>query len=226
MYILIDILLAVLIIVFAVASFKKGFISSLLSFFGTAISWVFAVILSGPTSTWIYSTLIKSSMTKMLTERITEASNTAFDSLYNSIPQFIVNTAKTINIDLDSVLISNTDKSVEIAVNGINNGIVSPVITLIIRAAIAILLLILFTFIIRKLIKLFKLVNKIPLIGPLNRFLGIVFGILEGCLVTAIVCIVFSIVLDIAGGQIFSINESVLNSTIIFKFFEQFNPIV
>ena len=158
--------------------------------------------------------------------KLTESANTAADTLSSSIPEFISNAAITFGIDLNSIITDNAGKEIQIAASSITSGIIEPVLTVLIRIIAVILLYIVFSFVIKVLVKLFKKINKIPIVGSLNKSLGVIVGLLKGVLIAALICIIFSTIVDLVGGELFTITKDVLNSTYVFRFLNSFNPIV
>ena len=226
MNILIDLILTIIILIFVIVAYKKGFIASLLDFLGTIIAWIASINLSEFLSLWLYNTFVKTPITDYVYLKLTESANTAAESLVASIPEFIYTAATTFGIDINSIISSNSGLEIDTAVSSITSGIVEPIITILIRIIVAILLYIIFAFFIKMLSKLFKNVNKIPIVGSLNKFLGIVLGLLKGALIAMLVCIIFNTILGFSGGGLFGITNQTLNSTYIFSFLNQFNPLV
>lgn len=226
MNLIIDLILAVIILIFAIIAYKKGFLASLFDFLGTIIAWIVSINLSEFISAWVYQTFIKVPITDYVYLKLTESANTATESLVASIPEFITTAATTFGIDINNIISSNSGKEIETAVSSITSGIIEPIITILIRIVVVILLYIVLIFIIKSLSKLFKNVNKIPIVGSLNKFLGIIVGLLKGSIIALLICIVFNTILCFAGGELFNITQETLKSTYIFNFLNQFNPLV
>lgn len=67
-----------------------------------------------------------------------------------------------------------------------------------------------------------KFVNKIPVIGGLNEFLGGCAGFVKGLLTVCIVCILVRLVVNLSGGSVVLFNNTAIESTYIFKVFYNF----
>ncbi|MGN1107895.1 MAG: hypothetical protein ACI4RK_00815, partial [Oscillospiraceae bacterium] len=67
-----------------------------------------------------------------------------------------------------------------------------------------------------------KIVNKIPVIGKLNGFLGGCAGLIKGLLVVFVICIIVRFVVNASGGDAMLLNETAIGSTYLFKFFYNF----
>ena len=123
MSIIIDVAVAIIILIFVIIAYKKGFVASLLDFVGTVIAWFASVNLSNIVSGWIYETFLKNSVTEYITQKLSESASTATDSLLSSIPEFISNAAASMGIDLSAVLGAGAGQEIGDAVATINEGI-------------------------------------------------------------------------------------------------------
>ena len=61
-----------------------------------------------------------------------------------------------------------------------------------------------------------KVVNKIPLLGKVNAFLGGVAGLIQGLITVFIICVAVRLVVTLSGGDMMFFNEMTINSTYIF----------
>lgn len=226
MSIIIDLIILLIIFIFAIVAYKKGFIASLLNFLGTIIAWIAAINLSKSLSFWIYQSFIKTPLTEYVFNQLTESANTTQEALISSIPEFITNAANAFGVDFNNIITTNSGQEIEMAANSITSNIIEPVITILVRIILVILLYLVFSLVIKLLSKLFKFINKIPLVGPLNKVLGIFVGLLKGTLISALICMIFSTILNLAGGQLFTITNETLNNTFIFKLLNSFNPLI
>lgn len=62
-------------------------------------------------------------------------------------------------------------------------------------------------------------VNKIPVAGSLNTFLGIVLGFLQGAAILIIVAMALHVLISLTGNQLIVINTQTIDETYLFKFF-------
>ncbi len=68
-----------------------------------------------------------------------------------------------------------------------------------------------------------KFVNKIPVLGKANAFVGGVAGLCEGLVVVFAICIAVRFLVSLGGGDILFFNETTINSTYIFGIFYNFD---
>lgn len=67
--------------------------------------------------------------------------------------------------------------------------------------------------------KLFKMVNRIPLVGPVNRGLGGILGALQGVIILFILGMVVDVLVIFTNNSLMVFNQATLAKTFIFKYF-------
>lgn len=67
--------------------------------------------------------------------------------------------------------------------------------------------------------RLFKMVNRIPLVGPVNRVLGGILGGLQGIIILFIMGMVVNVLVIFTNNSLMIFNQATLAKTIIFKYF-------
>lgn len=147
------------------------------------------------------------------------------DSIGKALPDLFGTTADKISSGEMSALRSlvltmiNTSSSVKTAVV---DNIIRPTFMLAAETVFFILIFIVVASLLGVLAKVLKIVNKIPVIGSMNGFLGGCAGLVRGVLTVFIICIVVRFVITISGGNVMLMNETAIESTYIFKFFYGF----
>lgn len=76
--------------------------------------------------------------------------------------------------------------------------------------------------IVRLLAGLFKDVNKIPVIGPVNTLLGAAIGLVEGAIIVYIIALLIHLIIMFMASPMIVFNEETIQSTLLFKFFYNF----
>ncbi len=225
MSIIIDIILILLIAILTYVSYKKGFLASLLDLIGNITAFLVSVFIANLFSVFIYDSIVEKFMKRLLTERLVASADTAVESIVKAIPGFIMSSARTVGINVESILESNSGKELQYVVDSVNTDIIKPIITFLIKAILVLVLYIIFMILIRLLIKLLEKINKLPVIGSLNEFLGIFIGALKGVLVVFILTVIISASVDLSGGNFIFITKDILDNSVIFNIFNSINPI-
>ena len=173
---------------FVLKGHKKGFLKVALSTFSFIIVIILSMALSKPVSNFIGNTSwgdsIEESVGELVDTKIDEfledsgdeipedEENTFIESL--PLPSFIQNTLKSGN---------TLEEYVEMQVETFEEYTAAKFTDIIISAISYVIVMILAAVIIRLLLKGAKFVNKIPIIGGINKFLGALLGFFEGLLI-------------------------------------------
>lgn len=95
--------------------------------------------------------------------------------------------------------------------------IVAPVVKGLLKILVWLLLMLLFRLIIGPVSNSFKLVNKIPLIGPVNSLLGAILGIAEGIIFVYAISLAVKLAVYLSEGSLMFINNETISQTYLFK---------
>lgn len=118
--------------------------------------------------------------------------------------------------DVLSIFISGNKEATATATEEM---IIAPVIKGILKVIVFILLLLILKLIIGPISDLFKSVNKIPVIGPVNALFGGALGAVEGAIVVYIIALVVRMAIYFTEGSLMFINTDTIEKTYIFKWF-------
>lgn len=97
--------------------------------------------------------------------------------------------------------------------------IIAPVIKSVLKVIIFILLLLIFKLIIGPLSELFKGINKVPVLGPVNVLLGGALGVAEGAILVYVIALAVRMVVYFTEGSLMFLNLDTVEKTQIFKLF-------
>ncbi len=103
------------------------------------------------------------------------------------------------------------------------SGFIEPNFVLLIRTIVLVTIFILVNLALRIAASAAKLINKIPVIGKVNAFLGLVLGLIEGLLAVFVVCLVTRMIVSLCGANSILINQTAVDSTVLFKVFYNFD---
>lgn len=109
------------------------------------------------------------------------------------------------------------------AKTAIMEGIIEPNCINIIRTILFIILFVIAMIILNLIIKLAGLLNKVPVIGTANAFLGGAAGFCEGAALVLIICIITRFIVSLCGADVILFNETAIESTFLFKYIYNMN---
>ncbi len=237
--ILIDLIIVGIIVLCTKKGAKDGFAKTLVGFFAFAIAIVLAGVLCAPVANFVYDKAVREPVENAVYSAVSEnfvggeLSGTAeqisgvVDTAIEKIPAFIRGITG-IESKRDAVLQSvNELESADIReiTDNIVLKYVAPVVIRILSILVFVVLFVVLLFACKLLSKGLKLVNKLPLIGKLNAFLGGVLGVLKGAVIALVLCWILVAVTN-DGGSLFDIvTAETIESSLILKTVATYNPL-
>jgi len=180
---------------------NKGFISSLLSFFGLIIAVVVAALLAGIVGNWIrqisgWGTAMTDSINSWITGKagssfdlttvLSKADLTTADASGKTVLATILGYAGIpINLDFTNNLVLSTVEANPTV--GIGQCISLAITNLAFTAIGFVVVLLLMLIVIAILKHITKNINKIPVAGSINKFLGAIFGLAIGAVIVVVI---------------------------------------
>ncbi|MDR1755045.1 MAG: CvpA family protein [Eubacterium sp.] len=136
---------------------------------------------------------------------------------------FLENRASLNSDMLSHVLITLIHSDDGTLSSAVSDRVIKPMIIIPIRLIVFIVLFVLFMFIFNLFAKALRIINKIPLIGGLNSFLGLFAGLCEAALILFVTAVMLHIIIGVTGNSIVFINDATINNTALFKYVYNFN---
>lgn len=160
---------------------------------------------------------IQTEMKESVTEKML---TTLLDGL--AAPETVADILETLQGTTDSIngvldVFISGDKSATAQV--FEETVLGPAIKGILRVLIFVILLIVLKLITNPIAGLFKFVNEIPIIGPVNKLFGGVLGIVEGAVIVIIVALLVRLTVFLSEGSLMFLNIDTIDKTYLFKYF-------
>ena len=226
MHYVLDAAVILIILIFTWRAAKKGFVKTVVLFLGFLIAAFLAKTISVPLSENIYDSFAKEKISVFLEEKTTEVSGSVLEQtekLTEGLPPIVKNAVDVFgSSDAVEETIVESGQSIAAAVE---TQVVAPAVVLLIQTVLFLVLFSVFLFVIKRVGKMMGFVNKIPLVGKVNVFLGGILGTLEGVIIVFLLVSILYFVMLIAGEGFVITNEDI-NNSILFKFFHESNPLV
>lgn len=186
----------VILVIAIIVGIKKGFISSLLTLFGTVIAGVVAYYACRPLAVWIanstgWGTSVSNSIYNWIIEKAPDAANAVTNDLLTTEVGGTTALATMLNeIGIPTFLqtyvtdfITTANQGVEAVGLYIANAVTEYVF---VGGAFLVIFLVI-SIIVAILKHVTKNINKTKVIGPINKILGAVMGLVIGCIVVIVV---------------------------------------
>ena len=224
---IIDIALLVIILISAVKCFIDGFATSVVKLVGNIAGLVAAWYLSKRWSPMIFENMFRENIVEKTYKYIqdgTKALNIQelIEQFTGSVPASFV---QEFAAKAEEVAAQITQPTMETA-EKIVDAIVGPAVTVIIMLVIFAIAVAVFTIVASLLAKIFKVINKIPVLGFANRMGGFVVGVLTGIIYVILISCVLSIIAIITENSLTFLNIEVLNQSKILSLTGLVNPFI
>lgn len=207
---------------------RQGLVQSIIRLVGSLAALIAAVLLSKWLSVWLYESALQGGVYSYLSDKIPEEtfSTATLASFIENIPSSLLNLLQTtLGIDLTSSLNSAFQNGRPALLLFLTNEVIGPVVLFLTTAILFLLLLILPGFLVRYLARLFRFVNDIPLLGPINCILGGVVGLIRGFLVLFVLAVFVDFLCSITNNSWEVLNQSIIQRTFLYQYLVQFNPV-
>ena len=224
---IIDIALLVIILISAIKCFIDGFATSVVKLVGNIAGLVAAWYLSKRWSPMIFENMFRENIVEKTYKYIqdgTKALNVQelIEQFTGSVP---VSFVQEFAAKAEEVAAQITQPTMETA-EKIVDAIVGPAVTVIIMLVIFAIAVAVFTIVASLLAKIFKVINKIPVLGFANRMGGFVVGVLTGIIYVILISCVLSIIAIITENSLTFLNIEVLNQSKILSLTGLVNPFI
>ena len=221
MVIIIDSILVLLVVIFFFVGIKRGFIRELVSLIGFVVALVAAYFLSGFGSSLVYDTFVDGYVQEKVSTAVVSSVNNEVDGVMVSIPEYYINAAETVGVDLEHVVKSNMGSTVQETADSVaqtvSTEIARPVIGGLIRIILFFILFIIVKLIIDWIGRALDIVARLPIIHGANKILGGFVGAIRGAGIAFIVSFIFYHVVNFSKNGVFGITAATLDATRIFS---------
>ncbi len=228
----IDGITALIIVIFAVSAYRKGFLNTITMLFGTIASLIVSLTLSSPIARFVYDNCISEKVGEVVSRHmsgVTIGDMASFsrnmDSLINELPSVISGMLQSgFGLNIEKWYDKIAAASVEDIASAVEEIIVEPIAVGLLRVLTFFVLFLSLMLIVNIVAAFLKGVNHLPLIGTVNEVLGGVMGAVQGMLYVFVLAAVLWLMLSASGGEIGPVSEKAIDETLLFKHFYDIGP--
>ncbi len=238
--IVLDLILVAIVILACRKGRKDGFAKTVVGFLSFFIAIVLAGLLCKPVANLAYSGLVQKPVESTIettirkyTDEFNESAPSA-QQLLDGIEQALENAPEFLKdaFKLEEKRQELSDKIVEVYTTDITafsreitETVVKPAVISAISAVAFVVLFIILSLVCALLAKSLKLVNKLPLLGGLNSFLGGVLGALKGLIIVVVLNWLLVALVGDSGNLFGVITPKTIESSLIMKNLAVINPL-
>ncbi len=231
MPLVIDLILIALFAGIVYASYKKGFVASLIGIVAYIAALFVAMTFSVGLVSYSYNNFVRDRLVTAVSDKLSSATN--FEGALEAFPDYITNAIGSFGVNsqeiveqVNSKLADNTQQISQEVAEEIVDLIAHPIVTTVLRSLFFLVLFIVCLFVFKFVGKrLGRLVNKIPIVGTANALLGALLGVVKGAVIVMIICALTYMILPSVEGSVPILTQESIDNSLIFSFVEKYNPI-
>lgn len=223
---ILDIALAVVLVGTVITAARRGLVTTLLRLGGMAVSMFAAYYVSGHLSPEVFERFFKGSLIRQTSEMIASDGQMTIqnivDKLVPILPQELVAQLLGGADKLAQMLDTTTP---DIAAQIVDN-VIAPLFLPIISVMVFFVTFAVCSFVVRFVAAAFINLNRVPLVGDVNRLFGTVAGLVLGIIyVMLLLCGAWAVVV-ITGDNLSWFSSATLESSFFYRLFASYNPFV
>ena len=222
---LFDILCTIAWLLLMVRYARKGFLASSVQLLGNGLSLLGAHQLSSACAGWVFQNLLAGGFRTQIAASLAEGGVVDLSGIAQRYAGFLhasfrASIVAACERSIGAVLSDNAVVLADAIVEKVLQPLLTPVIMLVLFFVFYVLLRLLVSL----LVTVLGLVNKLPVIGTVNKGLGWFMGASTALMdLYLVLCVVWGLI-AITGGNLNVLNDTVLSGSLYYKAFNRFNP--
>lgn len=198
----------------AVASWRKGFLASLTELIGAVVGVGVAVWASRSLSVPIYEQFVSGSVSEKVESAVAQSGGDLAAAV--QAMDFLPDTVR----DALAQLVQGAGNALPEQIT----TALEPILLPFVQVLLFVVLCMVVRWVFRLLVGLLRHVNGVPLLGGVNRLLGLVLGLMTGALDCWLLALLLWFAASVTAGSLEFLTLSVLNQSVGYSFFGAFNP--
>ena len=222
---LFDIICTVVWFVLSARYARKGFLASSVQFGGNFLSLLGAKVFSGWAAGRVFENFLAVGFRDQIAASLSTGGVVDLSGIAARYAGFLPESFRVSIVDacersISAVLSDNAVVLADVIVQRVLAPLLTPVISLVLFfVAFALLRMLVSLF-----VTVLGLVNKLPVIGTVNHWMGWTVGAMASILdLYLVLCVLWAIIV-ITGGNLTMLNDTVMSGSIYYKLFNMFNP--
>ena len=220
-----DIICVVLLVLFAIKYARRGLLATVVGLAGNLASVVGAYLFSRWAAPWLFDNLMAEGLKNTVTNTIQQTGTVDLAVLVDQYGSFLPESLRQSVVDSvgDALSLSLTESAAQMA-DALVASVLQPLLVPVLSIALFFVAFALCRMVVSFLVTVLGLVNKIPVLGGVNRALGFVAGVVAGGVdLFLILCVVWALIV-VTGGSLPVLNDADLAASWCYRLFLHFNP--
>ena len=224
--IIIDVALIAVIVVSVFHYARKGFVAGLMDLVGNLASLALAWVVSGKLSPTVFENFFKNGMIDKTSQMISEGGQVSIQAVVDKLAAFLPDSLVQSLLGGTEQLQGMLDSGAPGVASQVVDQVIAPLFLPIISVVVFFVTFAIASVLINFLVSALSNLNRVPLMGGLNRTLGGVAGLVLGVVyVLLLLCAVWAVVVITSDGMPY-FNTATLQGSMFYQFFSRYNPFV
>lgn len=221
--ILFDLLMLGVLICVAIGYAKRGFVAGLVRFLGNLASLIGAVVLSNHVAPLLFAHFFEGDIVNRVEDVLSVNNTLDPKQLVEMYAGFLPENLKNSLTTGAEGILGHVGSGPELAAQLVE-GVIAPLLTPIIAIVIFFIAFAICRLLVSFVVAVLTNLNRIPVLGGVNRVLGLVMGVLAGAVdLYLVLCGVWALIV-ITGGSLAFLNEAALADSFAYQIFGKINP--
>ena len=216
-----DLVMLALLLVVAFAYARRGFAAGLVQFLGNLASLLGALVLSREASPVLFEKFFQTGFVSSIQNTISAEGTVNVQQIIEKYAGFLPAGVKENLNETAGLLVDSSTANLAVR---LVEEVIAPLLTPIIAIVLFFVAFALCKLLVSLLVAVLTNVNRIPVMGSVNRFFGFLMGLMAGLVdLYLVLCAVWAVIV-ITGGSLEFLNDQALAGSIAYSVFGRFNP--
>ena len=222
-----DSICAVALVAVALYQGRRGFVATVVGLVGNLAAILGAKFASDWAAPQIFDRLMAQRFQRSIAETLAETGSMDLSALTGQLGGFLPESLRQSILDqFGQTITQAVGAEAETLAATIVTDVVQPLMTPVLAIVVFFVVFALCRMVVSILVNLLVGVNNLPLLGVVNRTLGIVVGFVYAAILLFLgLCIVWTVMV-VTGGSLPWLNDAVLANSVFYRLFNQLNPFV
>ena len=201
---------------------RRGFAAGIVQMVGSFVSLVAASVAASRISPAVFENFFKNSLVEKTRQMLENQSGADLETLVERFAGFLPDSLKQNIIQAAGGLLDTTAPNAALLVV---ENVIAPLLVPIISIVVFFVTFALCRLVISLVVAMLTIINRIPLVGGINRLLGFVTGLGAGAVnVFVLLCVAWALVIILGNNSAW--NQEMLQQSRFYQMFAPFNPFV
>lgn len=223
---ILDLALLAVVIVTVIVAANRGFLATILKLCGTALALAASWLAASRLSAAVFENFFKNGMIDKTSQMISEGGQVSIQAVVDKLAAFLPDSLVQSLLGGTEQLQGMLDSGAPGVASQVVDQVIAPLFLPIISVVVFFVTFAIASVLINFLVSALSNLNRVPLMGGLNRTLGGVAGLVLGVVyVLLLLCAVWAVVVITSDGMPY-FNTVTLQGSMFYQFFSRYNPVV